>query len=113
MGFKRLEADDFVVSAQAQTQTCWTGNEPALTVDSMFTQSNQINGQSGVYYATVFNTQSGAPNFEAQFEIAYGNSTGGGASAPVCQYVPVFLPLGKPRHHDDPQGPTLETPFLC
>ena len=37
MGFKRLEADDFVVSAQAQTQTCWTGNEPALTVDSMFT----------------------------------------------------------------------------
>ena len=81
MGFKRLEADDFVVSAQAQTQTCWTGNEPALTVDSMFTQSNQINGQSGVYYATVFNTQSGAPNFEAQFEIAYGNSTGGGALA--------------------------------
>ena len=59
MGFKRLEADDFVVSAQAQTATCWTGNEPTLTSDSMFTQSNQINGQSGVYYATVFNTQSG------------------------------------------------------
>ena len=54
MGFKRLEADDFVVSAQAQTATCWTGNEPALLATSMFTQSNQINGQSGVYYATVF-----------------------------------------------------------
>jgi len=81
MGFKRLEADDFVVSAQAQTQTCWSGNEPALTADSMFTQSNQINGQSGVYYAAVFNTESGAPNFEAQFEIAYGNSNGGGALA--------------------------------
>tara|TARA_Y100000361_G_C11155422_1_gene343792 strand:- start:1481 stop:2524 length:1044 start_codon:yes stop_codon:yes gene_type:complete len=81
MGFKRLEADDFVVSAQAQTATCWTGNEPTLTSDSMFTQSNQINGQSGVYYATVFNTQSGAPDFEAQFEIAYGNSSGGGALA--------------------------------
>lgn len=26
MSFKRLEADDFVVSAQAQTATCWTGN---------------------------------------------------------------------------------------
>ena len=81
MGFKRLEADDFVVSAQAQTQTCWTGNEPALTSDSMFTQSNQINGQSGVYYTTVFNTQSGAPDFEAQFEIAYGQQDGGGALA--------------------------------
>jgi hypothetical protein len=81
MGFKRLEADDFVVSAQAQTQTCWTGNEPALTSDSMFTQSNQINGQSGVYYTTVFNTQSGAPDFEAQFEIAYGQKNGGGALA--------------------------------
>ena len=31
MGFKRLEADDFVVSAQAQTATCWTNNVPALT----------------------------------------------------------------------------------
>ena len=31
MGFKRLEADDFVVSAQAQTQTCWTNNVPDLT----------------------------------------------------------------------------------
>ena len=81
MAFKRLESDDFVVSAQAQTATCWTGNEPTLTATSMFTQSNQINGQSGVYYATVFNTQSGAPDFEAQFEIAYGNSTGGGALA--------------------------------
>ena len=81
MGFKRLEADDFVVSAQAQTNTCWTGNEPALEATSMFTQSNQINGQSGVYYATVYNTQSGAPDFEAQFEIAYGQQNGGGALA--------------------------------
>jgi hypothetical protein len=31
MGFKRLEADDFVVSAQAQTSTCWTNNQPTLT----------------------------------------------------------------------------------
>ena len=78
MGFKRLEADDFVVSAQAQTSTCWTNNAPILTSTAMFTQSNQINGESGNYYATVFNTQSGAPDFEAQFEIAYGNKSGGG-----------------------------------
>ena len=30
MSFNRLEADDFVVSAQSQTQTCWTNNLPTL-----------------------------------------------------------------------------------
>ena len=79
MGFKRLEADDFVVSAQAQTATCWTNNSPALT--SFFTQSNQVNGASGKYYTTVFNETPTAPESRAQFEIAYGNETGGGALA--------------------------------
>ena len=79
MGFKRLEADDFVVSAQAQTQTCWTNNVPALT--QFFTQSNQINGSSGKYYATIFNEAPDGVNSQAQFEIAYANSTGGGALA--------------------------------
>jgi len=82
MGFKRLEADDFVVSAQAQTATCWTNNVPTLT--SFFTQSGQINGNSGEYYATVYNTDAdgvGATDAIAQFEIAYGNSSGGGALA--------------------------------
>ena len=27
MGFKRLDPEDFVVSAQAITATCWSGNE--------------------------------------------------------------------------------------
>ena len=71
MGFKRLEADDFVVSAQAQTSTCWTNNAPILTSTAMFTQSNQINGESGNYYATVFNTQSGAPLIHFQSELFF------------------------------------------
>jgi hypothetical protein len=79
MGFKRLEADDFVVSAQAQTSTCWTDNSPALT--GFYTQSNQVNGQSGKYYTTIFNTNPTGSSAKAQFEIAYGNSTGGGALA--------------------------------
>jgi len=79
MGFKRLEADDFVVSAQAQTATCWTNNSPALT--SFYTQSNQVNGASGKYYTTVFNQTPTSPESRAQFEIAYGNETGGGALA--------------------------------
>ena len=79
MGFKRLEADDFVVSAQAQTATCWTGNAPVLT--NFYTQSNQINGASGVYYVTVFNENPTGSNSQAQFEIAYGNQNGGGTLA--------------------------------
>ena len=79
MGFKRLEADDFVVSAQAQTATCWTNNSPALT--TFYTQSNQVNGASGKYYTTVFNLAPTEPESRAQFEIAYGNETGGGALA--------------------------------
>jgi hypothetical protein len=79
MGFKRLEADDFVVSAQAQTSTCWSGNVPVLT--NFYTQSNQINGASGVYYVTVSNEDPTGSNSQAQFEIAYGNLNGGGTLA--------------------------------
>ena len=79
MSFKRLEADDFVVSAQAQTATCWTGNVPTLT--NFYTQSNQVNGVSGKYYVTVYNEVSTGSNVQAQFEIAYANETGGGALA--------------------------------
>ena len=79
MGFKRLEADDFVVSAQAQTATCWTNNSPTLT--QFFTQSNQVNGTSGKYYTTIFSLNPTEPESRAQFEIAYGNESGGGVLA--------------------------------
>ena len=79
MGFKRLEADDFVVSAQAQTATCWTNNSRTLT--QFFTQSNQVNGTSGKYYTTIFSLNPTEPESRAQFEIAYGNESGGGALA--------------------------------
>ena len=79
MGFKRLEADDFVVSAQSQTATCWTNNQPTLT--TFFTQSNQVNGVSGEYYVTVFNQNPTGSNAAAQFEIAYANESGGGTLA--------------------------------
>jgi hypothetical protein len=79
MSFNRLEADDFVVSAQAQTQTCWTNNLPVLS--SFFTQSNQVSTETGKYYVTVFDQNPTGSAAAAQFEIAYGNSTGGGALA--------------------------------
>ena len=79
MSFKRLDPDDFVVSAQSITATCWTGNVTALT--TFYTQSNQVSSVSGKYYTTVFNTSSAGDNREAQFQIAFGNENGGGALA--------------------------------
>ena len=79
MSFNRLEADDFVVSAQAQTQTCWTNNLPTLT--TFFTQSNQVAGETGNYYVTVYDQNPTGSAAAAQFEIAYGNEDGGGALA--------------------------------
>lgn len=79
MSFNRLEADDFVVSAQSQTQTCWTNNLPTLT--TFFTSSTQVSSDSGNYYITVYDGNPTGSATAAQFEIAYGNSSGGGALA--------------------------------
>ena len=79
MSFNRLEADDFVVSAQSQTQTCWTNNLPTLT--TFFTSSTQVSSDSGNYYITVFDGNPTGSATSAQFEIAYGNESGGGALA--------------------------------
>ncbi len=79
MGYKRLDPDDFVVSAQSITATCWTGNVVNLT--TFFTSSNQVSSISGKYYTNIFNADSGSANRESQFQIAYGNKNGGGALA--------------------------------
>ena len=77
MSFKRLDPEDFVVSADAVSSTVWTGNEPILT--TFFTSSAQENGASGDYYLDVYNTESNLANNQIQFALAYGDQTGGGA----------------------------------
>ena len=81
MGFKRFDPEDFVVSAQAITATCWSGGATQLT--SFFTQSNQVSSITGKYYTTVFQTGSNVSDVaaEAQFQIAFANQNGGGALA--------------------------------
>lgn len=74
MSFKRLEADDFVVSSNAISATAWTTNLPTLT--AFFTSSTQVNGSSGNYYTNVFDT---AATSSVQFAIAYGNAYGSGS----------------------------------
>ena len=51
MSFKRLDPEDFVVSADAVSSTVWTGNESTLT--TFFTSSTQETDQSGEYYLNV------------------------------------------------------------
>ena len=77
MGFKRLDAEDFVVSADAVQSTAWSTN--AATLTSFFTSSVQKTGTSGNYYLSVFQLAPTVAGSTVQFDIAYGNNTGLGS----------------------------------
>jgi hypothetical protein len=77
MGFKALEASDFVVSSDSVTSTVWSNNNPNLS-GSFFTSSTQTEGASGPYYTSVYQTASSSNQAAVQFQIAYGNKNGGG-----------------------------------
>ena len=80
MAFKRLDTEDFIVSADSITAPAWSGYAPTLT--NMYTSSVQVNGNSGNYYLNVYQYDpSGvsASLSEIQFNIAYGNQYGSGS----------------------------------
>lgn len=79
MSFKRLDPQDFVVSADSITSTLWSGAEPTLT--SFHTSSTQEAGSSGDYYLSVYQTASSDSTAKVQFDIAYGNKQGSGSIA--------------------------------
>lgn len=74
MSFNRLEADDFVISADSISATLWSGGVPTLT--TFFTSSTQEAGSSGNYYLNVYNSSDLS---DVQFAVAYGNSLGSGS----------------------------------
>ena len=76
--FNRLDASDFVISADAISSTCWTNGNPTLT--EFYTSSVQANGSSGDYYINVYQTASALSASAVQFAIAYGNSVGSGSA---------------------------------
>ena len=78
MSFKLLDAEDFVVSADAVQGIAWSTGAPTLT--SFFTSSVQKNGTSGNYYLAVYQTSSDLSTAAVQFDIAYGNKYGSGSS---------------------------------
>ena len=89
MSFKRLDAEDFVVSADAVQSTAWSTGAPTLS--SFFTSSVQMAGSSGDYYVSVYQTESTAGGAAVQFDVAYGNVKGSG-SAYFNTAFPQFTP---------------------
>ena len=77
MSFKRLDSEDFLISADSITAGAWYGNTPSLT--QFYTSSVQAAGTSGNYYLNVYQTSSTDTTAEIQFNIAYGNSKGSGS----------------------------------
>lgn len=89
MGFKRLDAEDFVVSADAVQSVAWSTNSPTLT--EFYTSPVQAAGSSGNYYLSVFQTSSTDDTAAVQFDIAYGNVYGSG-STPFNSGLPKYSP---------------------
>ena len=78
MGFKRLDAEDFVVSADAVQGVAWSTGAPTLT--QFFTSSVQYAGSSRDYYLSIFQTGSGDSSAAVQFDIAYADILGSGSA---------------------------------
>ena len=75
MGYKRLDAEDFLVSADSVSHTVWT--DRVATLSTFFTSSTQEQASvSGDYYLAVYQTASTSISAEPQFDISYGNSAG-------------------------------------
>ena len=89
MGFKRLDAEDFVVSADAVQSVAWSTNSPTLT--EFYISPVQQAGSSGNYYLSVFQTASTDDTAAVQFDIAYGNVYGSG-STPFNSNLPKYTP---------------------
>ena len=79
MSFKRLDPQDFVISADSITSTLWSGDVPTLS--TFYTSSNQEADSSGDYYLSVYQTASVDSTAKVQFDIAYGNKQGSGSIA--------------------------------
>jgi hypothetical protein len=79
MSFKRLDAEDFVVSSDSITSTLWSTDTPTIT--EFYTSSTQEAGSSGDFYLSVYQTASANTNAAVQFDIVYADAGGSGSTA--------------------------------
>ena len=79
MSFKRFDAEDLVVSAEAVSAPLWT-NE-VITLTQFYTSSTQVGVSStGDYYMQVYQIDPTGSNSEVQFAIAYCDKEGSGSN---------------------------------
>jgi hypothetical protein len=109
MSFTRLDASDFVISADSVTAPAWSNEVTTLT--SFFTSSGTQAGQiSGSYYVDVYNGNPTGSTSAVQFSIAYGHIVGSG-SAPINSLVignsPTRITFGQYRNliYGDAESP--------
>ena len=74
MSFKRLDPEDFLISADSITAGAWTGGSATLT--AFHKNASQQSSDSGKYYLTAYNTNA---YDDVNFNIAYGDSKGSGS----------------------------------
>ena len=79
MSFKRLETDDFVISADAITGVCWSDNRVTLTSEFIHTSSIQKAATSGDFFLNISDGPDASTSESVQFAIAYGNKNGLGS----------------------------------
>ena len=78
MSFKRLDPEDFLVSADSIVAPAWSNYSSSIS--SFPTSTTQGNSPSGDYYLNVYNIDPDSnTNAEIQFAVAYGDSKGSGS----------------------------------
>lgn len=78
MSYKRLDQEDFLISAESITTSAWSGNVPELT--SFFTSSTQVSSSAGDFYVNVYESDPAlTASAEIQFTLGYGNIKGSGS----------------------------------
>ena len=77
MSFKKLDSEDFLVSADSIVTPAWSNYSASLVAfNKSATQEGSI---SGLYYLNIYNITATDPRAEIQFSIAYGDIKGSGS----------------------------------
>lgn len=79
MSFKRLDPEDFIVSADSIVGPAWSTNSASL--NNIFTSTTQLEGVSGDYYVSAYQANpASSTSAVVQFSVAYGDRDGLGAT---------------------------------
>lgn len=77
MSYKKLEAEDFIISADSISATVWSNANPNLI--TFFTSSTQEASSAGNFYLNIYQTSSLLSEADIQFAVTYGHKYGSGS----------------------------------